>query len=186
MDNLILLPKNQEFEELSAKLGFSRTLFLETDAVIIEAKTKKELLLKTNRAVSKKLLTLYKPPTEDLLRFALEKTPISMVLGIEHIHPKESTHFVRGGLDQILCKIAAEKDKIIAFSFSDILNSPQRSKLLARMMFNIKLCKKYKVKVFFSNFSMEQMEMRSARDLLSFWNVLGGAGKGCLEIQKQS
>ncbi|MBS3126845.1 hypothetical protein J4228_01620 [Candidatus Woesearchaeota archaeon] len=57
MDNLILLPKNQEFEELSAKLGFSRTLFLETDAVIIEAKTKKELLLKTNRAVSKKLLT---------------------------------------------------------------------------------------------------------------------------------
>ena len=173
MDNLILLPKNQEFEELSAKLGFSRTLFLETDAVIIEAKTKKEL-------------TLYKPPTEDLLRFALEKTPISMVLGIEHIHPKESTHFVRGGLDQVLCKIAAEKEKTIAFPFSNILNSPQRSKLLARMMFNIKLCKKYKVKVFFSNFSHEKMEMRSARDLLSFWNVLGGAGKRCLEIQKQS
>ena len=112
-----------------------------------------------------------------MLRFALEKTSVDIVMGMENINPRDSVHFVRGGLDQVTCKIAKERGKIIAFSFSDVLNSRDRGKLLARIMFNIKLCKKYKVKMLFSNFSTSLNEIRSAKDLQGFWKVLGKINK---------
>ena len=91
---------------------------------------------------------------------------------METINPKDSVHFLRGGLDQITCRIAKNKGKTIAFSFFEILNSRNRDKLIARMKFNIKLCKKYKVKTLFANFSTKKMELRSAKDLKSFWTFL--------------
>ncbi len=182
MINLILAKENKEIEELSKSLGFTKTLFLERDFVAIEADSKKELIKQTNKIKGK--LTIYKPKTEEMLRFALEKSNINVIYGMESINPKDSVHFVRGGLDQITCRIAVEKDKIIAFSFEEILNARNREKMIARIKFNIKLCKKYKVKMFFSNFSKEKFEMRSSKDLFTFWKVLGGKNKDELSIEK--
>ena len=108
-----------------------------------------------------------------MLRFVLEKSDVDIVYGMETIHPKDSMHFVRGGLDQVLCKIAAEKGKILAFSFSDILNSSSQGKLLARIMFNVKLCKKYKVPMMVCSFAASKEEMRSAKDLQALGRILG-------------
>ena len=113
MHNLILAKEAKELLELSKKLGFTKTMFLEKDFVIVKAKSKKELLKEIGRAKGK--LTIYKTESEELLRFALEKTKIDLIYGMETINPRDSVHFVRGGLDQITCRIAAEKDKIIAF-----------------------------------------------------------------------
>jgi RNase P/RNase MRP subunit p30 len=168
MDNFLLLERNSELEKLSSNLGFTKTYFLE-DFTLITAETKKQLLTKLKTANPP---TIYRPPTEDLLRFAVEKTSIDIILGIEKIHAKDSLHYLRGGLDQVLCKIAKGKNKTIAFSFSDILNSTSRSKLLARMAFNLKLCKKYKINVLFSNFSSHKEEIRSAKDLEAFLKLL--------------
>ena len=165
MENYLLIKKSEELE----KFGFTRTYFLE-DFVIIEAETNKDLLKKIREAKGKK--TVFRAKSEDMLRFALEKTNVDVVLGAETINPKDSVHFVRGGLDQITCKIAAEKGKFIGFSFSDILNSKNKGKLLARMKLNLKLCKKYKVGVIFSNFSKFKEEIRSAKDLEVFLSVL--------------
>lgn len=169
MDNIILLDRNEELEELSKKLGFTRVYFKE-DLVYLETKSKKELLTKTKKAK----FSIYQPPTEDLLRFALEKTNVNMVVGMEKINPKDHTHYPRGGLDQITCRIAASRKKIVAFSFVDILDAKDRPKLLARMMFNIKLCKKYKVKMYFGDFCRGKVEMRGAKDLAAFFRLLGG------------
>ena len=179
MLNLTLLKKNESVKELSKTLGFTITLF-DQDIVLIKADTKKELLTKSKKAQG--MVILSKPSTEELLRFALEKTPVNVVYGMEFINPKDSVHFVRGGLDQVLCKIAASKGKIIAFSFSDILHSTEKSKLLARMMFNIKLCTKYKVKMVFGSFAITESELRSMNDLYSFWKVLGGMNKSCFDM----
>jgi len=179
MDNLVLITENKELLELSKKLGFTKTMFVEKDFVSIKAKSKKELIREISKAKGK--LTVYKASSEELLRFALEKTKINMVYGMETINPKDSVHFVRGGLDQITCRLAAEKDKIIGFSFSEILNAKNRDKIIARMKFNIKLCKKYKVKIFFSSFACSEKELRSAKDLFAFWKILGGRKKS-LEI----
>jgi len=174
MENILLMKKSKELEELSKQLGFSKVLFLD-DLTVVKGKSKKELLKKVKEARGK--LTLYKAESEELLRFALEKTSIDIVYGQEMINPKDSVHFVRGGIDQITCKITRDKEKTMAFSFSDILNSSNRGKLLARIAFNIKLCKKYKVKMIFSNFSLRKEEIRSAKDLTTFFRLLSESKK---------
>ncbi len=172
MDNFVLNIKSKEIEEKSMELGYSSTLFLETDFVVLEGTNKKEILSKIQRARGKKQRTLYRAHDEETLRFVLEKTNVDMVLGVEHVHAKDSVHFLRSGLDQVLCSLAAKKGIAIGFSFADILNELHRPKLLARVMANIRLCKKYKVRMVFSTFASDLWELRSAKDLEAFRRVL--------------
>ena len=176
MDDLTFLKKNAEAEKLSKELGFARTIFLE-DIAFLGEENKKTLLKKIQQAKQQKKIVIFKPASEEMLRFVLEKTPAEMVLGAETIHPKDSLHYLRAGVDQVLCKIAHDTKKTLAFSFADILHASEPPKMMARMMFTIKLCQKYKVKMFFSNFSSSLEEMRSAPDLFSFWRMLGGKKK---------
>lgn len=174
--NLVLMKENEELLELSKKLGFSKTLFLGKDLALVSGINKKKILNEIKEAKKKNLFVVVKAVTEEVLRFVLEKTTADLVFGQEMINPKDSVHFRRGGLDQILCKIARDKGKIIGFSFQDILNSNEKAKVMGRMMLNIKLCRKYKVKTFFGNLSENLFNLRSKKDLEAFWNVLGGKG----------
>lgn len=177
MDNFLLMKKTEELGALSKKLGFEKALFIGSDLAMITTPDKKKLLNEIKEAKRKILFTIYQPKTEEMLRFALEKTPVDIVMGMEQIHPKDSLHFVRGGLDQVLCQIAKEKNKVLAFSFSGILNSPNQQRLMARVRFNLKLCRKYGLKIIFGNFSESKEEMRSAKDLEAFFRFLGGQAK---------
>ena len=168
----MLIKKSKEAQEFAQKLGYSKVFFSE-DFVLLKEKTEKELLKKIREARQRKLRTIYVPESEEMLRFALEKSDIDMICGIEQIHPKDSFHFLRGGLDQVLCVIAANKDKTIVFSFTDALHSSERGKLLARVRSNIKLCRKYKVKMQLISLASSEMEMRSAKDLEAFGRILG-------------
>ncbi len=173
MDDYVFMKKNAEAEKLAIELGFTKVNFIDSNFVILKGKTQKELLKEIESARNKKLKTVFKADSEEMLRFALEKNGVDIIYGMESINPKDSLHFVRGGLDQVLCNIAAEKEKILAFSFADILNSSDRAKLLARIMFNVKLCKKYKVQMMLSSFAGSREEMRSAKDLQALGRVLG-------------
>ncbi len=173
MDEYVFMKKSTEAEKLAADLGFVKLHFLDSDFVLLKGKTPKELTKEIDTAINKKLKTVLKADSEDMLRFALEKSGVDVVYGMESINPKDSLHYVRGGLDQVLCKLAAEKGKILAFSFSEILNSSERGKLLARIMLNVKLCKKYKVSMVFCSFANVKEEMRSAKDLQAFGRILG-------------
>ena len=163
MENYVLLKKSTELENL--KLGFTKTYFAD-DLLVLVSGTKKEVLKKTKDAKKESKLVIFRPSTEEMLRFALEKTNIDLILGSELINPKDSVHFARSGLDQITCKIAAQKNKIIGFSFDDVLKSKNKSQLIARISLNLRLCKKYKVKTkFFS-------DIHSQQDLAAFSRVL--------------
>ena len=172
MDNVLLFPKTPDALTLSSELGFTQTLFAE-DVVIITGSNKKEILAKATSSKARGKKVIFIPSDEELLRYALERVPVDIILGVEQIHAKDSVHHVRGGLDQVLCTIAREQGKIIGFSFSSILNSENRVRLLARMRFNIELCKKYKVNIFFGNFSGDRWEIRGKKDLQAFGRVLG-------------
>lgn len=174
MDNYLLIPHSEEAENLSRKLGFSRTLFLHEDLELVEGSDYKKLLSAIAKAKSAKKITVHRAHDERSLRFVLEKTPVDIILGMELIHPKDSLHYPRSGLNQVLCKIAAARGKIIAFSVSDLLRADEnRPQLLRRMGFNIMLCRKYKVQFMVNNFSREVWEMRSAHDLKVVERVLG-------------
>ncbi len=172
MDNYLLMKKSPELVVFSNSLGFEKTFFLGEQFILLESKSKKELLKKTLEAKQKGLLVVYRVQDEELLRFALEKTPVDVILGIENIHAKDSMHYVRGGLDQILCKIAAEQGKLIGFSFAELLNSARPANWLRRVKANVKLCQKYKVKLLFSTFAAAKMELRSRKDLEAFSRIL--------------
>lgn len=169
MDNYLLMKDTAELRDLSKKLGFNRTHFVK----VIEGKSKKRLLANIKKSKMAGELAICRADSEESLRFALEKTSVDIVFGMEMVNPRDSVHFVRGGLDQITCKIAAENRKTIAFSFSDILTAKNRPGLMARMRLNIKLCRKYNVRMIFGNFSKAKNEMRSAKDLDVFFRVLG-------------
>ena len=181
MDNVILAKENQEIESLSKEFGFARTLFLDKDFILLETKSKKEILDTISRAKGKPIF--YRAMDEETLRFVLERTLIKFIFGAEFIAAKDSLHHVRGGLDQVLCKIAAEKGKMMAFSFHDLLQANNKGQLMARMKFNLKLCQKYKVKTFFSTFAQNKWEGRSAKDLEALWRVLGGSGNSSLQLK---
>jgi len=173
MENLLLIRKSTALEELSQKLGFTKTLFLDEDFVLVRGKNHKDLLDQIKEARRKNKLAFYQPETEEMLRFALEHSSVDLIFGMEKINPSDSLHYLRGGLDQILCKIAQDKEKTIGFSFQQILTTKNPEKMIARMKFNLKLCRKYKVKTVFSNFSLQKEELRSAQDLEAFLRVLG-------------
>ncbi len=172
MINIILTKPNLAIEQLSTRLGFDKTLFLERDLILLEGDNKKEILQAIDRAHNKKLLVIYSAASEDMLRFIIEKTYVDIIIGMEHIFEKDSLHFIRGGLDQILCTFAKDKHKTFGFSFADIIQSSDRPRLLRRIMFNLYLCKKYKVPILFNNFSTDIQEMRSAKDLAAMERVL--------------
>jgi RNase P/RNase MRP subunit p30 len=174
--NLVLLKETKELLELSTSLGFEKTKFLEKDFMLINLKSKKEALKQIQKAKQKGLYSIAKPKKEDMLRFLLEKTPIDMVFGLELIHPKEHYHYRRGGIDHVLAKIASDTKKTIGFSFSDILNTKEKSRILGRMMHNFKMCRKFKVQVMFSTFATSMYDLRSTHDLASLQDILGGIG----------
>ena len=173
MEDYVFMKRSAEIEKLAAELGFTEVNFLDSEFVILKSKTATEFLKEIGQAKNKKLKTIFKADSEEMLRFVLERTSIDIVYGMETIHPKDSTHFVRGGLDQVLCTIAAEKNKILAISFADILNSQDRKKFLARIKFNVKLCKKYKVQIMLCSFAESGEGMRSAKDFQAFGRILG-------------
>ena len=168
-----MMKKSAEVEKLAVELGFTKVHFLDNDFVLLKGKTQKELSKEIDTARNKRLKTVFKADSEEMLRFALERSSVDIVYGMENINPKDSLHYVRGGLDQVLCKLAVEKRKILAFSFSELLNSSDKARLLARIMFNVKLCKKYKVIMMFCSFASSTEEMRSAKDLQALGRVLG-------------
>ena len=105
--NIILIKESKELLKLSAQLGFTKNMFVDKDFVIVSGRTKKELLKNISKVKGKKKLLFYKPQTEEMLRFALEKTLVDIVFGFEMINPKDSVHYLRGALDQVVCRIAA-------------------------------------------------------------------------------
>ncbi len=173
MENILLMPAQPEIETLSARLGFSRTMFQGRDFQYLQGEDRRKISRETARAIQQRKLSLVRVSSPEMLRFLLEKTAVSKILGMEQLFAKDSVHYPRSGLDQVLCRLAAGRKVTLAFSFSDILHSPNRPQLLGRMSFNLALCRKYGVKIVFSNFSAAKEDLRSAADLQSFGRVLG-------------
>ena len=171
MDDLLLLPKSSELQELSASLGFSKVFFAE-DIFLLEEKNNDLLFKKIREGKNKKKIVICQPTSEEQLRFLLERNTPDVVCGIEKIHHSDSLHHLRGGLDQVLGPLAAKSGVIIAFSFSGVLNSEHRGTLLGRMRFNLNLCHKYKIKTLFCNLSKSKEEIRSKNDLEAWKRVM--------------
>jgi len=77
---------------------------------------------------------------------------INYIYNNENETEKDFIHQRRSGLNHVILKNLAEKSVRVLFSYSELQNSNPKKKalLLGRIMQNIKLCKKYKVKYSFA------------------------------------
>ena len=105
--------------------------------------------------------------TDKKNRNAVENKNVDVLLSPEKGRTKDFMKFRNSGLNQVLCKLANKNKVGIGFNFDDVLNSENKINLLGKMMQNVKLCKKYKIKM--NIFSKD----RSESDLKSFGVVLG-------------
>ena len=91
---------------------------------------------------------------------------------------KDNYHQRNSGLNQVLLNLAKTNKVAIGFSFKTILNDKKRASNLGRIIQNIKLCRKYKVKMVILDY-----ENRNEADVHSLFKVLGMTGK---EIQEST
>jgi len=106
-------------------------------------------------------------------RAHFENKNVDYMFSLEDNNKKDSMHFRSSGLDQVLCKLAFEKNMCVCFSFNDILKSNKRELLFGRMMQNVKFCRKYKVEMLVASFARNPYEMKFWKDLISFGVCLG-------------
>ena len=93
-------------------------------------------------------------------------------------------------MNHVLCKLARDNKIAIGINFGDILkvDGEKRAVLIGRIMQNIRLCRKYKVKMVIGSFARNEYEMRAAKELFALCRAFGMSGlqaKEALNFKKK-
>lgn len=111
---------------------------------------------------------IFSSNNDELNRKILEKEKIDILL-INLEKRKDFQKQRNSGFNQVLARIAKKKNITIGINFDEIIKSKNKEKILARIMQNIKLCNKYKLKMKF----ISEKYKRNLHDLKSLALVLG-------------
>jgi len=105
-------------------------------------------------------------------RNLIENKRIKLLLN-PHLFGKKDTYSTdRIGLDHIMCEAARKNEIAVAFSINKINSNIE----LNWVMKSIKLCRKYKVKIFFFSFASNKYQMIGRIDFLSLLRIMGMTG----------
>ena len=149
--DIVLMERNKEAENLSKKLGFEKLVFKEEFSKI----------------------GLFISEDPDKNRKLIEGKKIK-ILANPHVNSlNDSLHHRSSGLNQVMCRLMHENDIALGVS----LNSLYDPVLLGRFKQNIKLCRKYKVRILFFTFAESKYELRGREDMLGFLRAIGMTGK---------
>lgn len=141
-------------------------LNINMEHTIIKTDNGNELVKQVNKA---KGLVIVEGAGDRINRLALENKKVNILLSPEKNTGKDFIHYRNSGLNQVLCNLANKNNIAIGFNFEDVLNSSDKAGVLGKMMQNVRLCRKYKVKMLIFDFSKE----RTKEELRSFGLVLG-------------
>ena len=150
---------------------------IDTDS-LNDARKKIEIKAKEGRIV------IVKGRDDSFNRKILENKKVNMLLSPESGYKKDRLKQRDSGLNHILCRIAKENGIVIGIDFQEILNKQvegkkQLSEHLARIMQNIKLCKKAKTRMILINKSgREDYDLRA---LLITLGMPTGMAKSAVE-----
>lgn len=169
----------EEFISMAVKLGYTGLCFVydSADELIKNKeklkKTKIKLLFGLKFKSKRKVYDFIVAKASGKSRDILERRKADIIYDFEKNAREDYIHHRASGLNQVLCKLARKNNVAVGFSVSSILNSKQKPVLLGRIKQNVRLCRKYKVKVVIGSFSSEPYEMRSLHDLISLFCLLG-------------
>ncbi|MBI2659306.1 hypothetical protein HYX05_04390 [Candidatus Woesearchaeota archaeon] len=186
----IALPKNneEEFIEAASKLGIKKLIFLYDFDEYHKNKIQEKIDLIKNKKINLqtgfimnqknisrafKISKLLVAKSSDNDRFLIESKKINLIYGFEEIHKKDFLHQRASGLNHIICGLANKNNVAIGFAYSSLFNKNNQALVMGRMMQNIALCKKYKVKTVIGSFSQNAFHLRTPQDLASLFALLG-------------
>lgn len=188
----IVIPKNNEAEfiEVALKLNINKIYFLynfdeyndkiQEKLNSLEENKKMQIEIgfivnqkNINKAFKQSKLLVVKSSDKD--RFFIESKKIKLIYGFEETQKKDYLHQRASGLNHILCELARNNNVAIGFSYGSLFNktNPTKALLIGRMIQNISLCQKYKVKTVVGSFSEKPFDLRANHDITSFFSLLG-------------
>lgn len=153
-------------KEYHSGLDFDKVITVEP----IEFTTKNDVRKKINKTKDLKIVIGSKNN-----RTLVEMKNIDILLSPEKGVKKDHLHYRNSGLNQVICKLAKKRDIAIGFNFNDILitKGRERAQIIGRMMQNIRLCRKYKLRMVLGSFAKNKWQMRARNDLMSLGIVMG-------------
>ena len=180
MIDFVFPNKNEkEFIYMSEQLGFNKLCFIYSLKEFQDLKLEgtysailcKSCEIQKARQLSKIILV----ESSENNRHVIEKGQFEIIFNLETDSKKDLTHSKRSGLNQVLAKIIEKKKKVVGFNFNLLLKSNKGSRVnfLGRMSQNIKICRKYQLKMLIASFARFPYEMRAAHDLIAFGITLG-------------
>ena len=185
----IVFPRNNEdeFIKVASRLDIKKLYFAydfdEYDEEKIQNKldaiNKRGIRVKTAIIVNQKNIgkamqhsKLLIAKSSDNNRFLIESKKINLIYGFEETNRKDYLSQRASGLNHIMCELARKNNVVIGFCYSS-LNKSHSSLLIGRIMQNINLCNKYKVKQVIASFSDNPFALRAPNDLISLFAVFG-------------
>ena len=108
-------------------------------------------------------------------RALIEGKKIRLIYGFEESARRDYMHQRASGLNHVLCELCSRNNVAVGISYGMLLNADSESccVLMGRIMQNIRLCQKYKVKIVVGSFSGNPFDLRSPHDLRSLLANLG-------------
>lgn len=174
----IVIPDNneKEFLDMAKKLGGEGVCFLYDKPRDISQ-------LRQAEGIKVYAATLQLSAKADLraakgmehVRDVLEKTNVDVVFELEDHKEKDFMSQRNSGMNHVLCAIAHDKNRVVAFSMASLLTTSgkTRAQILGRMMQNIVLCRKYGVTMALASFARSPWQMRAEGEMRALGMMLG-------------
>lgn len=127
-----------------------------------------------NKSIKKNCFNIIFGGNSDFNRKVLENKNINLLLDPENLDD-DFMHSKNSGLNQVLVKLAKKNNISIGFSLNRILklNNEYKTNLFGKIMQNIMLCNKYKIKYYIINFINNELDRKNKRDLNDLGLTLG-------------
>ncbi|MBI2449514.1 hypothetical protein HYV49_04420 [Candidatus Pacearchaeota archaeon] len=161
-------------KELDAKkFGFDKCLVIRNNLIVEQ--NYEEARKKIDKISKLQKLIIVQGRDEEFNRKVLENKKVNILLNPENTNKGSSLFQRNSGMNHVLCRIAKENDIAIGIDLSEIIKreSKERAEYIAKVMQNIMLCKKYKVRMIMTTLANSESELRNSYDMKSLCLVLG-------------
>jgi len=124
------------------------------------------------KQTNKEEIIIVKAGDEEFNRKVLEIKGVNILLGPENHQRKDKLKQRDSGLNEFLCKLASKNNIKIAIDLKQLqkLSKLEKAKTLARIIQNIKLCKRTKTQII-----LWPENRYKKQDVMSFITTLGGS-----------
>jgi len=170
--------KRKELVRHAHEKGFEDFFIVNEDILLISESDTKKLRKEILDARKKGQIVVVLGNNDLVNRFAIE-SKVDILLSPEFARKKDFPDYRNSGLNQVLCREAAENNVAIGINLSDILHLEgiEKSLRLGRIMQNVRLCIKFHVPVILATFAEIEAELRNSDELISFGISLGMSRK---------